>query len=190
MPLAIVDFTQLTEPQYTGAARILREALAHHPSGYRGPGEAETEVEERRNGVDGWRGFAALAEGELAGWIGAIPAYSHGWELHPLVVDPRMQLRGIGSALLAHFEEYARAEGVLTLYLGTDDDYGGTNLYGRDLFPNVLEAAVCVMPSERGHALSFYQRHGYRAVGVLPDVNGAGKPDIIMAKRLAQPASP
>jgi aminoglycoside 6'-N-acetyltransferase I len=36
-----------------------------------------------------------------------------------------------------------------------------------------------------GHALTFYRRHGYGIVGVLPDVNGAGRPDILMAKRLS-----
>jgi aminoglycoside 6'-N-acetyltransferase I len=45
-------------------------------------------------------------------------------------------------------------------------------------------AAICG-PTPRGHALTFYRRHGYRIVGVLPDVNGAGRPDIFMAKRLS-----
>ena len=36
----------------------------------------------------------------------------------------------------------------------------------------------------RGHALTFYRRHGYEIVGLLPDVNGAGRPDIMLAKRL------
>jgi len=40
-------------------------------------------------------------------------------------------------------------------------------------------------PAARGHALTFYRRHGYRIVGVLPDVNGPGRPDILMAKRLS-----
>ena len=33
--------------------------------------------------------------------------------------------------------------------------------------------------------LTFWRRHGYRVVGLLPDVNGPGRPDILLAKRLA-----
>jgi hypothetical protein len=45
---------------------VLREALAHLPSGYHAPGEAEAEVERRRNEVD-WLGYAALEDEQLLG---------------------------------------------------------------------------------------------------------------------------
>jgi len=67
----------------------------------------------------------------LIGWIGAIRAHSQGWELRPLVVDPRPQNRGVGSALLAQLETRAIADGAITLYLGSDEDCDGTNLLGR-----------------------------------------------------------
>ncbi len=35
-----------------------------------------------------------------------------------------------------------------------------------------------------GHLYGFYQRVGYTIVGVLPDANGFGRPDIFMAKRI------
>lgn len=89
-----------------------------------------------------WLGHAALDGGRLVGWIGAIRTYSHGWEIHPLVVAPDRQRRGIGSALMAALEARARREGVLTLFLGSDDDYGGTSLFGRDLWPGVLSHAA------------------------------------------------
>jgi len=184
MSFAIVDFATLTTHQLAAAARVLREALAHVISGYQSPGDAEDEVETLRNEPE-WLGFAALEQDALIGWIGAMRTYSHGWELHPLVVDPPHQRRGVGSALLAQLESRARAEGVITLYVGSDDDYGGTNLFGRDVFPNVLGHAVSIEPAGRGHPVTFYRRHGYQIVGLLPDVSGPGRPDILMAKRLA-----
>jgi aminoglycoside 6'-N-acetyltransferase I len=86
--------------------------------------------------------------------------------------------------LLQRLEARARSEGVLTLYLGSDDDYGGTTLFGRDLFPDTMSHAATVEVTARGHALTFYRRRGYCVVGVLPDVNGPGRPDILFAKRL------
>jgi aminoglycoside 6'-N-acetyltransferase I len=130
--MVIVDFGSLTAVQYTEAAGVLREALAHLPSGYQGPGEAEDEVKLRCTEED-WLGYAALDGERLVGWIGALKSYPRGWEIHPLVVAPDRQRCGIGSALLGALEAVARRADVLTLFLGSDDDYGGTNLFGRDL---------------------------------------------------------
>ena len=181
--MEIVDFAALAPSRHAEAARILREALAHLPSAYNAPGEAEAEVALRSADSD-WLGHAALDGERLAGWIGAIRTYSHGWEIHPLVVAPDRQRRGIGSALLLALEARARREGVLTLFLGSDDDYGGTNLFGRDLWPDVVSHVAATEATARGHALTFYRRHGYEIVGLLPDVNGSGRPDIMLAKRL------
>jgi aminoglycoside 6'-N-acetyltransferase I len=181
--MEIVDFDALSPARHADAARILRDALAHLPSAYNAPGEAEAEVALRCADGD-WLGHAALEGQRLTGWIGAIRTYSHGWEIHPLVVAPDCQRRGIGSALLAALETRACSEGVLTLFLGSDDDYGGTTLFGRDLWPDVASHVAATEATARGHALTFYRRHGYEIVGLLPDVNGAGRPDILLAKRL------
>jgi aminoglycoside 6'-N-acetyltransferase I len=145
---------------------------------------AEAEVGRRLNDVD-WQGYAALEGERLVGWIGALRSYANGWEIHPLVVAPDYQRRGVGSALLARLEARARDDGILTLFLGSDDDYGGTNLHGRDLWPDVLGHAATAAATPHGHALTFYRWHGYQIVGVLPDVNGRGRPDILLAKRLS-----
>jgi aminoglycoside 6'-N-acetyltransferase I len=181
--MEIVDFAALPPARHAEAAGILRDALAHLPSAYNGPGEAEAEVALRCADED-WLGHAALDGDRLVGWIGAIRTYSHGWEIHPLVVAPNHQRRGIGSALMAALEARARSEGVLTLFLGSDDDYGGTSLFGRNLWPDVVGHIAATETTARGHALTFYRRHGYEIVGLLPDVNGAGRPDIMLAKRL------
>jgi aminoglycoside 6'-N-acetyltransferase I len=172
--MEIVDFAALAPARHADAARILREALAHLPSAYNEPGEAEAEVALRSADND-WLGHAALEGERLVGWI---------WEIHPLVVAQDRQRRGIGSALMAALEARARSEGVLTLFLGSDDDYGGTSLFGRDLWPDVVSHVAATEATAREHALTFYRRHGYEIVGLLPDVNGAGRPDIMLAKQL------
>jgi aminoglycoside 6'-N-acetyltransferase I len=185
---AIVDFHRLTDDQCKEAADILRAALAYLPSGYDKAGHAEAEVALCRTDND-WRGFVSLEGDRVVGWIGAITTYVHGWEIHPLVVGPEHQRRGIGSALLAQLENRARADGVLTLFLGSDDDNRGTTLFGRDLFPDVLAHASTAEPTRRGHALAFYRRHGYQIVGLLPNANGVGRHDILMAKRISSSRS-
>jgi aminoglycoside 6'-N-acetyltransferase I len=76
-----------------------------------------------------------------------------------------------------------REAGGTTIYLGTDDEDNMTSLSGIDLYPNVVEH-IAHMRNLRRHPYEFYQRLGYVIVGVIPDANGMGKPDIIMAKRV------
>lgn len=123
-------------------------------------------------------------DGALLGWIGAQPQYGQtAWELHPLVVDPQQQGRGIGRRLVLDLEAQLRERGCLTVFLGTDDEAGLTSLAGIDLYPNVLEKAARIENLQQ-HPYGFYERLGYVVVGVIPDANGRGKPDILMAKRL------
>ena len=39
----------------------------------------------------------------------------------------------------------------------------------------------------KGHPYTFYQKVGYQIVGVIPNANGIGKPDIWLAKSLIPP---
>jgi aminoglycoside 6'-N-acetyltransferase I len=128
---------------------------------------------------------AAMADdGRVLGWIGGIESYAgHAWELHPLGVHPDFQRRGIGSALVRDFEDQVRARGAHTVFLGSDDETGQTSLTGLDLYPDVL-SKLAKIHDVRRHPFVFYQKLGYVIVGVIPDVNGFGKPDILMAKRL------
>lgn len=130
----------------------------------------------------------ARADTAILGWIGAIPTYSHAWELHPLVVRQDVRGQGIGRALVAALEERVRERGALTLYLGTDDDgpVPGTSAGGVALFPNVLAHAASLTVVR--HAAGFYRRLGFEVVGLIPDANGPGKPDVLMAKSLASDA--
>ena len=87
------------------------------------------------------------------------------------------------AALVADLEERVRERGGYALWLGTDDEDGMTTVSGVDLYPNVLEHLANIK-NLRGHPYEFYQRLGFSIIGILPDANGPGKPDIFMAKPL------
>ncbi len=129
--------------------------------------------------------LVARADDQILGWIGAIPEYSHAWELHPLVVRADARQMGVGASLVAALEDRVRAAGALTLYLGTDDDgpTPGTSAGGVELFPDVLSHTVSLRVID--HPAGFYLRMGFEVVGLIPDANGPGKPDILMAKRVS-----
>lgn len=128
--------------------------------------------------------LAARTGHQILGWIGANSQYSHAWELHPLVVSENVRGEGVGRALLAALEERVRAEGAMTLFLGADDDgpIPGTSAGGVDLFPDVLSHAAMLAVID--HPAGFYLREGFEVIGLIPDANGPGKPDVLMAKRI------
>lgn len=176
------DLNDSDETERREAARILRVALAHVPSAWKDEASAREEVG-RFVGNPERLGILARHGVRVCGWIGAIRQSRFAWELHPLVVDPPYQGQGCGTVLVRALEAAARAEGVVTLWLGTDDDFGGTNLYGRNLYPDVL-GNLRQLRATTGHAFTFYQRLGYTVTGVLPDADGPGRHDILMARRL------
>jgi aminoglycoside 6'-N-acetyltransferase I len=119
----------------------------------------------------------------VLGWIGGILEYARVWELHPLVVASAVQGRGIGRALVRDLESLVAARGGLTLRVGTDDQDNLTSLGGVDLYED-LPGRLATVQNLRRHPFEFYQRLGFTVVGVIPDANGLGKPDILLAKRL------
>ena len=120
----------------------------------------------------------------VLGWIGGIEHYNgHVWELHPLVVHSNFRRQGIGRTLVTDLEDRVRKRGGITLWVGTDDEDNMTTLGGVDLYPNLFDA-IANIKNLRGHPYEFYQKLGFVIVGVMPDANGQGKPDIYMAKRV------
>ncbi len=75
------------------------------------------------------------------------------------------------------------SKSVRIVDLGTDDEKGLTNLYGVDLYPDVLANLANIL-NQKGHPFEFYEKMGFVVVGVMPDANDFGKPDIFMAKRI------
>jgi aminoglycoside 6'-N-acetyltransferase I len=130
--------------------------------------------------------IALADDGEtVLGWIGGIPGYDgRVWELHPLVVAAAYQRQGIGRALAHDLELLARERGGLTLWAGADDEDGRTTLGGADLYQD-LPGQITSVRNLADHPYTFYQRLGFTIVGVMPDANGFGKPDIFLAKRIA-----
>lgn len=152
--------------------------------------DLESALEEASECTGGDRSawIARDEDGHVVGWIGAIRMYDGKvWELHPMVVRRDLRGCGIGRALVDELAHQARAEGVLTLFLGTDDENNGTTLGGADLFPGVLDKLRELRDLGR-HPFTFYQRMGFEVAGVVPDANGPGKPDILMARSLRGPA--
>lgn len=70
------------------------------------------------------------------------------------------------------------------MWLGADDEKvnGETSLAHVDLYEGLPMKLLRFSPNT--HQTAFYMKLGYRIVGVLPDANGLGKPDIFLAKRL------
>ncbi|NUM46889.1 MAG: GNAT family N-acetyltransferase [Anaerolineales bacterium] len=168
------------------AANLLTVGFREHwPGSW---ADHESAMEEVREMVDPERICRAAVDeaGEVIGWIGGIPEYDGMvWELHPLVVRPDWQGRGIGRALVADFEDQVRGKGGITIMLGSDDVDGMTTLSGVDLFPDPW-VHIARIRNLKGHPFEFYQKLGYTITGVVPDANGLGKPDILMAKRVGR----
>ena len=164
------------------AAEITVAAFVHFPDTWDTIEEAYQEVQEAQE-----PGKICLVarddQGQILGWVGGQHSYSMVWELHPLAVRPDAQGQGVGAALVTALEKRIKTVGGLTVMLGADDEINGTNLYGRDLYPNVLAAAQNIAVTN-GHPFAFYQKLGYVVTGLIPDANGFGRPDIIMCKRL------
>jgi aminoglycoside 6'-N-acetyltransferase I len=184
--MQVVDLKNAGALAKEQAARILVEAFkVSAPNAWPTLQAALQEVEESF-GEDRISRAALDENGRVVGWIGGIDAYDgHAWELHPLAVDPQFHGQRIGTALVQDFENLVRAHGATTIWLGSDDESNQTSLGGVDVYPEVLQQAANIKNLRR-HAFGFYQKMGYVVVGLIPDANGFGKPDILMAKRISE----
>jgi len=139
--------------------------------------------------------IASLKDGEISriavddssnvvGWVGGHSMYAgHVWEIHPLVVAEEHRKLGLGRALIQDLENLVREKGALTLWAGSDDEHDETSLSGADLYADI-PGAIQGIRNLADHPYAFYLKVGFRIVGVMPDANGPGKPDIFLAKRV------
>ena len=155
------------------------------------PAEAEV-VDRLRESCRDLLSLVAEEGGEVVGHIlfspasiggeGATPPLA-GMGLAPMAVLPERQGQGIGRALVEDLEACVIARGGATIFLGTDDEAGWTSLAGVDLYPDPLVHLAQIRSVGR-HPFAFYRKLGYALIGVVPDANGPGKPDILMAKKV------
>lgn len=118
------------------------------------------------------------------GWVGGICQYSgRVWEIHPLVTKREERGKGIGTLLVKEFEKKAAKLGGITVWLGSDDEDYSTSLSGIEIYNGLFEN-IRNIKNIKHHPYEFYKKLGYTIVGVMPDANGYGKPDIFMAKRV------
>lgn len=182
MDFTIEDLRSADAARIEGAARILHAAFS--PLGvWTKMSEARQEVVDSLS-ADRISRVAIATDGAVVGWIGAIREYDGlVWQLHPIVVDEAWRRHGIGRALIRDLEEILIARGALTLWAGSDDLLGETSLGGIDLYAALPDAFGNVRSWGR-HPMPFYHSLGFRLIGVMPDANGPGRPDIFLAKRL------
>jgi aminoglycoside 6'-N-acetyltransferase I len=183
--MKIVDLLPEEKEIIGQVARLLVASFKDHwPAAWPNFEAAQAEVRESF-GPGRISRVAVDEEGTVLGWIGGISNYhGHAWELHPLVVGAERRRQGIGRALVQDLERLVREQGATTLYLGTDDEDNMTSLAGKDLYPDVSKNFANIR-NLRQHPYEFYQKLGFVIVGLIPDANGPGKPDILMAKRVA-----
>jgi aminoglycoside 6'-N-acetyltransferase I len=180
--VSVVDLTPARPELLEQAAILLHDRL---PEGWPTVADARAHLRELGDPAHLLRGV--VRGGRLLGWLGAQERYpGHVWELHPLVVARDHERRGLGRALVDDLERHVREMGIHTMFVGTDDELAQTSLGGVDLYPDVL-AHLARLANLRDHPVGFWQRVGYRVVGVMPDANGFGKPDIYLSKRLLSP---
>lgn len=174
---------QLNSDQLVQAAQIMTDSI---PEGWPTLRDALDEI--NRLLVPENTLLAAVENEVVVGWGGILPEYGGKvFELHPLAVRSDRRGQGIGSAIVAALEDEARRRGGLTIRVGADDerDGGETSLANADLYDDLPGKIRDFSPGT--HQSGFYMKLGYKIIGVMPDANGPGKPDIFLGKRLWQP---
>jgi aminoglycoside 6'-N-acetyltransferase I len=186
----IVDLSADAPAWINGTADLLQAGFRTlAPEAWPTLADALEEVEDSL-GADRISRILVDGAGQVQGWIAAISQYDgHSWELHPLVVAADHRGQGWGRALVQDLEHQIAQRGGGTLYVASDDEVGLTSLAGVDLYPNPLHH-LAQIDNPGGHPYGFYQRLGFTLVGVIPDANGFGKPDILVAKRILPQALP
>ena len=109
--------------------------------------------------------FAAEADGRLAGFITLTRHFPQSWEVHCIAVAARHRNAGIGSALLAHAEQFVRSQGATVLQVKT-------------------VAATSPSP-EYAETRKFYEARSFIPLEIFPELWNARNPALQLVKLLA-----
>ncbi|MBL8090086.1 MAG: GNAT family N-acetyltransferase [Anaerolineales bacterium] len=186
--MKIISLTKKDKDLIHQSAQLLVDAFREHwPEAWQTFEDGLQEIHEIME-EDHILRVAVDDDNKLLGIIGGLSQYDGNvWELHPLAIQPNLQKQGIGRKLVEDFEEQVRQKNGITILLGTDDENNMTSLSNVDLYENLFEK-ITNIKNIKGHPFEFYQKMGYTIIGVIPDANGIGKPDILMAKQVNRPA--
>lgn len=179
----IVDLTAADDALIQQTARIAYEASQSISTSWLSNlDDASEEVAESldHDGIS----CILLDQKQVVAWISAQPQFNgRVVEIHPLIVATTHQRQGLGRRMVNHVGTWAREQGALTLWLSTSDETDATSLSGCDLYANPA-SAIAQFHQTAPHPCGFWQKLGFRIVGVLPDAEGPGKPSIMLAKPL------
>lgn len=179
--MQIINMSELNQAQISEAAQILTNSI---PIGWPTLQDALDEIKERL--IPENTMLAAIEDGVVIGWGGILAPHYNGnvFELHPLAVRSDKRKQGVGRAIVLSLEDEARKQGGLTIQLGADDETedGETSFAHADLYDDLPGKIKSFTPGT--HQSGFYLKLGYKIIGVMPDANGIGKPDIYFGKRL------
>ncbi|MGI9626791.1 MAG: GNAT family N-acetyltransferase [Longimicrobiales bacterium] len=120
--------------------------------------------------------------GAPIGWASCAHQYDGVWELHPMLIAPAHHRRGYGTKLARDIERQVASRGASVLVLSTSDSTNATSLSDTDLYGDPIDA-LANLTFNKDHPVRFWQRIGYRVVGVVPDAEGPGIPSISLARR-------
>lgn len=179
--MQIINMTQVNKTQIIQAAQILTDSI---PIGWPTLQDAMDEIKERLISENTL--LAAIENDIVIGWGGILAPMYNGnvFELHPLAVRSDKRNQGIGRAIVTALEDEARKQGGLTIHMGADDERGDgeTSFANVDLYDDLPGKIINFTAGT--HQSGFYLKLGYKIIGVMPDANGIGKPDIYFGKRL------
>ncbi|NLC69593.1 MAG: GNAT family N-acetyltransferase [Clostridiaceae bacterium] len=178
--MQIINMNNLNKTQIIQAAQILTDSI---PIGWPILKHALDEIHELLTPKNTL--LAAIEDDIVVGGGGILPAYNGNvFELHPLAVRSDKRRQGIGRAIVTALEDEARKQGGLTIHVGADDERGNgeTSFANVDLYDDLPGKIISFSPGT--HQSGFYLKLGYKIIGVMPDANGIGKPDIFLGKRL------
>jgi len=122
----------------------------------------------------------------LIGWIGLRPMYEKTWELHPMVVKNDCQKKGYGKILLKEAEKIARENGIIGIFIGSDDETNKTSLSDKEITGENIFDEIKNIKNYKNHPFEFYIKCGYCIIGMIPNANGPKKPDILLWKDIRE----